>query len=99
MKSYIVDSFTKLAFKGNPAGVCLTETPLNDELMLAIAQEFNLSETAFIRKTDGNTYSIRYFSPKVEIPLCGHATLASGKVVFESDGVDEVHFNTYLLLL
>ena len=94
MKSYIVDSFTKLAFKGNPAGVCLTETPLNDELMLAIAQEFNLSETAFIRKTDGNTYSIRYFSPKVEIPLCGHATLASGKVVFESDGVDEVHFNT-----
>lgn len=94
MKSYIVDSFTKQAFKGNPAGVCLVESPLRDELMLSIAQEFNLSETAFIQKTNRDTYSIRYFSPKVEISLCGHATLASAKVVFESSDIDEVHFIT-----
>jgi PhzF family phenazine biosynthesis protein len=94
MKSYIVDSFTEQAFKGNPAGVCLVETSLTDELMLSIAQEFNLSETAFIQKTNRDTYSIRYFSTKVEIPLCGHATLASAKVVFESNGVDKVHFIT-----
>ncbi len=94
MKSYIVDAFTKQAFKGNPAGVCLVNTALSDELMLSIAQEFNLSETAFIQKTNRNTYYIRYFSPKVEIPLCGHATLASAKVVFESDGLDQVHFIT-----
>jgi PhzF family phenazine biosynthesis protein len=94
MKSYIVDAFTKHAFKGNPAGVCLVEAALKDKLMLSIAQEFNLSETAFIQKTDGNKYSIRYFSPKVEIPLCGHATLASAKVVFKTEGVDEVHFIT-----
>jgi PhzF family phenazine biosynthesis protein len=94
MKSYIVDAFTKQAFKGNPAGVCLVEASLTDELMLSIAQEFNLSETAFIQKTNINTYSIRYFSPKIEIPLCGHATLASAKVVFESDELDQVHFIT-----
>jgi PhzF family phenazine biosynthesis protein len=94
MKSYIVDAFTKQAFKGNPAGVCLVETFLPDELMLSIAQEFNLSETAFIQKTNENTYSIRYFSPKIEIPLCGHATLASAKVVLESKGLEQVHFIT-----
>jgi PhzF family phenazine biosynthesis protein len=94
MKSYIVDAFTKQAFKGNPAGVCLVESPLKDELMLSIAQEFNLSETAFIQQTDRRTYSIRFFSPKVEIPLCGHATLASAKVIFEITGIEEVHFIT-----
>lgn len=95
MKTYIVDSFTKEAFKGNPAGVCFPEHTLSDDKMLKIAQELGLSETAFVQQTDKpNTYSIRYFSPKKEIPLCGHATLASAKVLFKHTGEDEIHFVT-----
>src|SRR5476649_1744004 len=95
MRSYIVDSFTKEAFKGNPAGVCFPEHPLPDEQMLKIAQEFGLSETAFVRPTDeAGIYDIRYFSPKQEIPLCGHATLASAKVIFQNTGENEIHFIT-----
>ena len=94
MKTYIVDSFTNEQFKGNPAGVCILEQDLTEELMLNIAQELNLSETAFIRKQSANTYTIRYFSPKMEIPLCGHATLASAKVVFELADMEELHFMT-----
>lgn len=93
MKTYIVDSFTNEAFKGNPAGVCIVEQKLNDERMLSIAGEFNLSETAFIQKGNSeNEFFIRFFSPKMEIPLCGHATLASSKVIFESTQADEIHF-------
>lgn len=85
MKTFIVDSFTDTAFKGNPAGVCIVERPLSDERMLDIARELNLSETAFLRSlSQPDTFSIRFFSPKKEIPLCGHATLASAKVVAES---------------
>ena len=95
MKTYIVDSFTKEPFRGNPAGVCLLQNELGNEKMLAIAREFGLSETAFIQQTaKNNTYSIRYFSPKKEIALCGHATLASAKVIFKNTGVDEIHFIT-----
>lgn len=93
MKLFIVDSFTSTPFKGNPAGVCLTEKELTPEVMLAIAQELGFSETAFV-KAGSNSYrfSIRFFSPKMEIPLCGHATLASAKVVFEQYGTAAVHF-------
>ena len=95
MKTFIVDSFTDTPFKGNPAGVCLVESPLGDERMLDIAQELNLSETAFLHPLKNRgAYSIRYFSPKVEIPLCGHATLASAKVIFSTLGVNEVEFLT-----
>lgn len=95
MKTYIVDAFTKEAFKGNPAGVCFPEQNLSDEQMLKIAIEFGLSETAFIQNTDKpGTYTIRYFSPKKEIPLCGHATLASAKVIFKYLNLNEVHFLT-----
>jgi phenazine biosynthesis protein PhzF family len=95
MKTFIVDAFTDTPFKGNPAGVCLVDSPLGDERMLAIAQELNLSETAFLcpRENPG-AYSIRYFSPKMEIPLCGHATLASTKVIFSTRGLTAVHFLT-----
>lgn len=76
MKTYIVDSFTKEPFKGNPAGVCFPELELDDETMLSIASEFGLSETAFVRPTgEPDIFAIRFFSPKKEIPLCGHATL------------------------
>ena len=93
MKTFIVDAFTDTPFKGNPASVCMVESPLGDQRMLEIAQEFNLSETAFLHSlNDRGAYSIRYFSPKMEIPLCGHATLASAKVVFSTLGLNEVYF-------
>ena len=95
MKTFIVDSFTDTPFRGNPAGVCMVESPLGDQRMLDIAQELNLSETAFLHPLKNRgAYSIRYFSPKVEIPLCGHATLASAKVIFSSSGLNKVHFLT-----
>ena len=95
MKAFIVDAFTNEVFKGNPAGVCLVTESLTDQYMLSIAQELNLSETAFIQK-EGNssTFGIRYFSPKMEIPLCGHATLGSARVVFEEFGLAEARFVT-----
>ena len=93
MRTFIVDSFTDTPFRGNPAGVCLVDSELSDERMLHIAQELNLSETAFLSTLEsGGTFSIRYFSPKMEIPLCGHATLASAKVVFSLQELNEVHF-------
>ena len=93
MRTFIVDSFTDTPFKGNPAGVCLVDSELGDERMLQIAQELNLSETAFLSppKSD-NAFPIRYFSPKMEIPLCGHATLASAKVIFSIHKLNEVRF-------
>jgi PhzF family phenazine biosynthesis protein len=95
VKTYIVDSFTNEPFKGNPAGVCFITEELSDDTMQKIAREFGLSETAFVRTTDKTgTYSIRYFSPKREIPLCGHATLASAKVLFQNKDLDELHFIT-----
>ncbi|MFC4222242.1 PhzF family phenazine biosynthesis protein [Flagellimonas marina] len=94
IKTYIVDAFTDLPFTGNPAGVCLLDTPISEELMQSIASELNLSETAFLLKMENGTYSIRFFTPKVEINFCGHATLASAKIVFDKIGVDEVCFKT-----
>jgi predicted PhzF superfamily epimerase YddE/YHI9 len=77
-----VDAFTDAVFGGNPAAVCPLEDWLPDELMAAIAAENNLSETAFLRRGPRG-YEIRWFTPTVEIDLCGHATLASAHVVFE----------------
>ena len=93
MKTFIVDSFTDRPFKGNPAGVCIVGSPLSDERMLHIAQELNLSETAFLSPLESaGAFAIRFFSPKMEIPLCGHATLASAKVIFTINKLNEVHF-------
>ncbi len=85
IETYIVDSFTNESFKGNPAGICILEEDIGNNFMQSIAKELGLSETAFIRRIDKNNskYLIRFFSPKMEIPLCGHATLASSKVIFE----------------
>ncbi|WP_298624029.1 PhzF family phenazine biosynthesis protein [uncultured Legionella sp.] len=77
-----IDAFTDKVFHGNPAAVCLLDEWLNDELLLAIASENNLSETAFIIE-DQNGFHIRWFTPNGEINLCGHATLAAGFVLFE----------------
>lgn len=86
MKLYQVDAFTDRLFRGNPAAVCPLETGwLPEETMQDIARENNLSETAFfVRKQDG--YAIRWFTPKVEVDLCGHATLAAAHVLFEHLG-------------
>lgn len=90
----MVDSFTNEPFKGNPAGVCLLENAIADHLMQSIAAEVNLSETAFVQN-QGDHFSIRYFSPVMEIPLCGHATLAAAKVLFDQRAdLQEARFNT-----
>lgn len=78
---YQVDAFTERAFGGNPAAVCPLEAWLDDSTLQAIALENNLSETAFLVR-DGDDYQLRWFTPTVEVPLCGHATLASAFVVF-----------------
>lgn len=83
IQTYIVDSFTDTPFKGNPAGVCLLDQALSENEMQSIAKELGLSETAFVISESRGLYSIRYFSPKMEIPLCGHATLASAKVILD----------------
>ena len=94
IKTYIIDSFTNETFKGNPAAVCILNYEISDDLMLSIAKEFNLSETAFVKKLESdNAYSIRFFSPKTEIPLCGHATLASAKVLFDKNmDMNQINF-------
>ncbi len=80
---YQVDAFTAEPFKGNPAGVCLLDKQVSKKWMQNVAAEMNLSETAFIIKA-GNKYKIRYYSPDSEVPLCGHATLASAHILFQS---------------
>lgn len=94
MKIYFVDSFTKEKFKGNPAAVCLLDRELDKTSMQNIATEIGFSETAFIKPIKDNTYSIRFFTPKIEIPLCGHATLASSKIIFDTTTLDAIKFIT-----
>ena len=79
---YQVDTFTNELFTGNPVAVCLTEEPLSVDLMLKLARENNLSETAFCYK-DKDCYQIRWFSPEVEIDLCGHATLGAAYALLQ----------------
>jgi PhzF family phenazine biosynthesis protein len=79
---YQVDAFAEGIFKGNPAAVMPLERWLDDELLAAIAMENNLSETAYLVKVD-NGYQLRWFTPEVEVDLCGHATLAAAHVLFE----------------
>lgn len=86
---YQVDVFTTEYFKGNPAGVCILDKQIEPEYMQLIAKEMNLSETAFVLPLhnksvkEADAFSLRWFTPKVEIPLCGHATLGTSKILFE----------------
>ena len=77
-----IDAFTSRRFAGNPAAVMPMQSFPADEILQAIAAENNLSETAFLVASDGE-YRVRWFTPLVEVPLCGHATLASAAVVME----------------
>lgn len=78
-----VDAFTKEPFKGNPAAVCLLDGPMSADGMQSLASEMNLSETAFLQPVDGG-WQLRWFTPTTEVDLCGHATLASARVLFET---------------
>lgn len=95
---YQVDVFTKEYYKGNPAAVCILENELKDSQMKSIAAEMNLSETAFLLPIEGdlNTYSLRWFTPEVEVPLCGHGTIATATVLFDELGIngDKINFQT-----
>jgi len=81
MKLYQVDAFTDQVFHGNPAAVCIVEEELDSNKMQQIAMEMNLSETAFVRIYEDHC-NIRWFTPTTEVPLCGHATLASSFILF-----------------
>ncbi len=82
---YTVDAFTDDRFAGNPAGVCLLEAARDDEWMQSVAREMNLSETAFLVPHAGDGFDLRWFTPAVEVDLCGHATLASAHVLWQSE--------------
>ena len=81
MKYYVVDAFSDEPFHGNPAGVCVLDSPLPTETMQSIAFENNLSETAFVVQ-NGDAYDLKWFTPTVEAELCGHATLGTAFVLF-----------------
>lgn len=94
VEMHVVDAFTDELFKGNAAAVVMTDEWLDDDLMLSIAAENNLSETAFLKPVKNNHYEIRWFSPLTEIDFCGHATMASAFVVFlKNDDLTEVVFS------
>lgn len=78
-----VDAFTNKPFAGNPAAVCVLPRSRDDGWMQNIAKEMNLSETAFLLRQDDGSYNLRWFTPATEVPLCGHATLASAHVLWE----------------
>jgi len=93
-KLYQVDAFTETLFGGNPAAVCPLNQWLDDSLLQNIAMENNLAETAFYVKRD-NRYEIRWFTPKIEVDLCGHATLAAAFVLFHHEGYPNDSINFY----
>jgi PhzF family phenazine biosynthesis protein len=78
-----VDSFTNKPFAGNPAGVCILSEHRDDSWMQNVAREMNLSETAFLHKSDDG-FDLRWFTPSLEVDLCGHATLASAHILWEN---------------
>jgi PhzF family phenazine biosynthesis protein len=84
---FIVDAFTERPFKGNPAGVCVLKGSRDDGWRQDVAREMNLSETAFLEKRADGSYTLRWFTPAVEVDLCGHATLASAHILWESGEV------------
>ena len=80
-KIYQIDAFTDSVFGGNPAAVCILESWISDSLMQQIAAENNLAETAFAVPSK-NGYELRWFTPEIEVDLCGHATMATAFVLF-----------------
>jgi len=93
---YQVDAFTGKIFRGNPAAVCILEAWLDEKVLQGIAAENNLSETAFLVRLSQGRYGLRWFTPAVEVDLCGHATLASAFVIFSfvDSGLTAIDFET-----
>jgi PhzF family phenazine biosynthesis protein len=96
MKIWTVDAFTDKPFQGNPAGVVILDRFASDEQLQSIASELNLSETAFLKKLSPDTYHLRWFTPAVEVQLCGHATLAAAHILFEENVIqsNQITFGT-----
>lgn len=80
----VIDAFTDTPFAGNPAAVCLLQSWPSDEWLQSVAREMNLSETAFLVQREGTEYELRWFTPKIEVALCGHATLAAAHALWVS---------------
>lgn len=95
MDIYIADAFTNKRYKGNPAAVCILEEELSSDSMQNIANEMNLSETAFLLR-QGKQYILRWFTPETEVDLCGHATLASAHILWDQQLFtgEEIRFST-----
>ncbi|MCG6138951.1 MAG: PhzF family phenazine biosynthesis isomerase, partial [Nostoc sp. LLA-1] len=86
-RMFQADAFTQRRFAGNPAAVVLLDEWLPDTILTAIAAENNLAETAFLVAADDGAHELRWFTPTVEVPLCGHATLASALVLAQEVGL------------
>ncbi len=82
IKLYQVDAFTDQPFRGNPAAVCILPEPREEAWMQNVASDMNLSETAYLHQSEDG-FNLRWFTPAVEVDLCGHATLASAFILFE----------------
>ena len=92
-----VDAFTHRPFAGNPAAVCILQEAPDEGWMRDVAREMNLSETAYLAPQPGGAYSLRWFTPAVEVDLCGHATLASAHVLWQDGhlpGDQQARFDT-----
>jgi len=92
-----VDAFTDRPFTGNPAAVVVLDGPANPEWMQAVGREMNLSETAFVVQREDGDWDLRWFTPTVEVDLCGHATLASAHVLWSEGDVpkdEPIRFHT-----
>ena len=95
MLYFVVDAFSEKIFGGNPAGVCVLDAPISTERMQQVAAENNLSETAFLLRMEDH-YKLRWFTPKAEIDLCGHATLGAAFIVhnFVDQKAEQMRFAT-----
>ena len=101
VKIFQVDAFTDVPFKGNPAAICILDKVRDDTWMQDVAKEMNLSETAFLY-TQGDGYQLRWFTPALEVELCGHATLASAHVLWDAEFLkptEQARFHTLSGLL
>jgi len=96
LKIYQIDAFTDQPFRGNPAAVCLLPEPGEEAWMASVAREMNLSVTAFLHQVEDG-FNLRWFTPAVEVSLCGHATLASAHILYETGLIaegEEARFHT-----
>ena len=94
MRLLHIDAFTSQAFRGNPAAVCLLDRERDERWMQDVAVEMNHSATAFLLRRDDGDHGLRWFTPAIEVALCGHATLASAHALREEQGITFVRFHT-----